>query len=64
MTSKAAGAARGAPGTRVRLVMMGMVLTLLAAIGVSAWAQTAAAGAAAADGRCRACTTAAWAARG
>jgi len=41
MTSKAASAARGAHGTRVRLVMMGMVLTLLAAIGVSAWAQTA-----------------------
>ena len=41
MTSKAASAAHGAPGARVRLVMMGMVLTLLAAIGVSAWAQTA-----------------------
>ena len=39
MTSKAAGALRGAPGARARLVMMGMVLTLLAAIGVSAWAQ-------------------------
>jgi len=41
MTSKAAGAAHGATGARTRLVMMGMVLTLLAAIGVSAWAQTA-----------------------
>ena len=40
MTSKTAGAAQGAPGARVRLVMVGMVLTLLAAIGVSAWAQT------------------------
>jgi protein CpxP len=39
MTSKAASALRGAPGARARLVMMGMVLTLLAAIGVSAWAQ-------------------------
>ena len=39
MTSKAASALRGAPGARVRLVMMGMVLTLLAAIGVTAWAQ-------------------------
>ena len=40
MMIKTAGAVRGAPGARVRLVMMGMVLTLLAAIGVSAWAQT------------------------
>src|SRR6476620_11039720 len=43
MTSKAAGALRGATGARARLVMMGMVLTLLAAIGVSAWAQAPAA---------------------
>ena len=41
MTSKAARATHGAPGARVRLVMIGMVVTLLAAIGVSAWAQTA-----------------------
>ncbi|MEO5882215.1 MAG: Spy/CpxP family protein refolding chaperone [Caldimonas sp.] len=41
MTSKAVSPSRGATGSRVRLVMMGMVLTLLAAIGVSAWAQTA-----------------------
>jgi periplasmic protein CpxP/Spy len=41
MTSKAARAADGAPKAGVRLVMLGMVLTLLAAIGVSAWAQTA-----------------------
>jgi len=40
MTSKTAGAASGASAVRVKLVMMGMVLTLLAAIGVSAWAQT------------------------
>jgi len=40
MTSKTAGAASGATAVQVRLVMMGMVLTLLAAIGVSAWAQT------------------------
>jgi periplasmic protein CpxP/Spy len=39
MTSKTTSALRGAPAARVRLVMMGMVLTLLAAIGVSAWAQ-------------------------
>jgi protein CpxP len=39
MTSKTASASRGAPAARVRLVMMGMVLTLLAAIGISAWAQ-------------------------
>lgn len=39
MTSKTASAVRGAPGARARLVMIGMVLTLLAAIGVSAWAQ-------------------------
>ena len=45
MTSKTASAVRGAPGARARLVMMGMVLTLLAAIGVSAWAQAPASGA-------------------
>jgi protein CpxP len=39
MTSKTASALRDAPAARVRLVIMGMVLTLLAAIGVSAWAQ-------------------------
>ena len=39
MTSKSTAVARGTPGARVRMVMMGMVLTLLAAIGVSAWAQ-------------------------
>ncbi len=39
MTSKAASALRGATGARARLVMMGMVLTLAAAIGASAWAQ-------------------------
>jgi Spy/CpxP family protein refolding chaperone len=41
MTTKTARAATGAPGHRVRMVMVGMVLTLLAAIGVSAWAQSA-----------------------
>jgi len=41
MTSKTARAGNGAPGLRVKVVMMGMVLTLLAAFGVSAWAQTA-----------------------
>ena len=56
MTSKAASALRGAPGARVRLVMMGMVLTLLAAIGVSAWAQ-APAPAARRSRACTACTT-------
>jgi periplasmic protein CpxP/Spy len=39
MTTKAASAVRGAPGARARLVMMGMALTLMAAIGASAWAQ-------------------------
>jgi protein CpxP len=39
MTSKSMAVARGTSGARARLVMMGMVLTLLAAIGVSAWAQ-------------------------
>ena len=39
MTSKSMSVARGTSGARARLVMMGMVLTLLAAIGVSAWAQ-------------------------
>ncbi|MCE9660979.1 MAG: Spy/CpxP family protein refolding chaperone [Burkholderiales bacterium] len=41
MTTKTARAANGAPGHRVRMVMVGMVLTLLAAIGFSAWAQPA-----------------------
>jgi periplasmic protein CpxP/Spy len=41
MTTKTARAASGATGHRVRMVMVGMVLTLLAAIGVSAWAQSA-----------------------
>ena len=41
MTTKTARAGHGASGLRVRMVMMGMVLTMLAAIGVSAWAQTA-----------------------
>jgi len=41
MTTNTARAATGAPSRRVRMVMVGMVLTLLAAIGVSAWAQTA-----------------------
>ena len=52
MTTKTARAATGAPGHRVRMVMVGMLLTLLAAIGVSAWAQpaTAAAPAAGMDG--------------
>jgi len=50
MTSKAASALRGAPGARARLVMMGMVLTLLAAIGVSAWAQAPASAASAESG--------------
>ena len=40
MTSKSMSVTRGTSGARARLVMMGMVLTLLAAIGVSAWAQT------------------------
>lgn len=39
MNSKVAGAFRGATGARARLVVVGMALTLLAAIGVSAWAQ-------------------------
>jgi periplasmic protein CpxP/Spy len=39
MTSKSMSVACGTSGARARLVMMGMVLTLLAAIGVSAWAQ-------------------------
>ena len=39
MTSKATALTRGTTAARARLVMMGMVLTLLAAIGVSAWAQ-------------------------
>jgi hypothetical protein len=43
MTTKTARAAYGAPGHRVRMVMVGMLLTLLAAIGVSAWAQPASA---------------------
>ena len=50
MTSKAAGALRGATGSRARLVMLGMVLTLLAAIGVSAWAQAPAPAASAESG--------------
>ncbi len=41
MTTKTARAANRPPGHRVRIVMVGMVLTLLAAIGVSAWAQPA-----------------------
>jgi periplasmic protein CpxP/Spy len=36
-----ARAPQGANGRKVKVVMMGMVLTLLAAIGVSAWAQPA-----------------------
>ena len=44
--------------------MIGMVLTLLAAIGVSAWAQTRAVGIDGRPRRCMACITAAWAARG
>ena len=50
MTSKAAGALRGASGTRARMVMIGMVLTLLAAIGVSAGAQAPASPASAEPG--------------
>ena len=37
--NKAVATIRGASGTRARLMVMGMALTLLAAIGVSAWAQ-------------------------
>jgi Spy/CpxP family protein refolding chaperone len=39
MATKAVATTRGASRTRARLVIMGMALTLLAAIGVSAWAQ-------------------------
>lgn len=39
MATKAVATTRGASGTRTRLVIMGMALTVLAAIGVSAWAQ-------------------------
>ncbi len=39
MTSNTARAHPGANGRRVKVVIMGMLLTLLAAIGVSAWAQ-------------------------
>ena len=41
MTSTTARAAHGALDREVKVVMMGMLLTLLAAVGVSAWAQTA-----------------------
>jgi periplasmic protein CpxP/Spy len=41
MTSMTAHAPRGGNGRKVKVVMVGMVLTLLAAIGVSAWAQPA-----------------------
>ena len=39
MMTTTARAAQGANGRRVKVVLMGMLLTLLAAIGVSAWAQ-------------------------
>lgn len=41
MTNMTARAAQGAYGHRVRMMMVGMLVTLLAAIGVSAWAQPA-----------------------
>ena len=40
-TTKTASAGQSAYGARVRMVMIGMLVTLLAAIGVSAWAQPA-----------------------
>ena len=39
MASKVMATIRGTSGARARLVIVGMALTLLAAIGVSAWAQ-------------------------
>ncbi len=41
MTSTTARSGQTAQGRRVKMVMIGMVVTLLAAIGVSAWAQPA-----------------------
>ena len=41
MTTKTARAAHSLYGARVRMVMIGMLVTLLAAVGVSAWAQPA-----------------------
>ena len=41
MTSTTARWGQTAQGQRIRMVMLGMVVTLLAAIGVSAWAQPA-----------------------